>query len=544
MTLRVLENNWGLSSRDIWRGATCQHCTQLAMAVALEDATALKKVDGHKPDLSKVLAIIQGNDYEAMLLDQLRMNHLGDIVVLEKFASVEKTIEAINARPMAIAQAGLEKKYGSMTLGGYADLLVRDDFVPGIADNGFLTLFPSGQDFTGYTVWDIKHNANIKDEYLFQVGGYVDALESMGHLSKHGKSGVITRTKEAKGFSSAELVASFKTASEQMFSYLSSNLPTEFKPDTNFVFECPTSTICKKIYCEYPGLCEQERYERDDIGQLYSLDYRHRPKLEAAGFGTVASIATADASDAKGVIPDEQFAKYQPWAKVINDSRVSGQPKVASLVDPSEFRSLLPEMNEGDLFVDFEWFQPTGESTEFIYMLSASDWNEEFYPFVAPTRLDELKAFEAFVAFVIERLEKYPDAHIYHFHTPETDKLKKLTETYGVLKDEVERILGRMFDIKKKVVNNRLVTSFGELGIKQLGKFYLSDHGAKSGSDASESVEDGLDSMLFFYNYRKALESGGSANPDAIMEKILEYNKADCTATSRLYTWLYDGNFK
>jgi predicted RecB family nuclease len=543
MTIRVLENNWELSSRDIWRGATCQHCTQLAMAVAIDDANALKKVDGHKPDLSKVLAIIQGNDYEAMLLDQLRMNLRGELVVLEKFASVEKTIEAINARPMVIAQAGLKKKYGSVTLGGYADLLVRDDFVPGIAENGFLTLFPSGQDFTGYTVWDIKHNANVKDEYLFQVGGYVDALESLGHLSKLGKSGVITRTKEAKGFSSAELIAAFKNASEEMFSYLSSNLPGEFKPDTSFVFECPTSTICDKIYCEYPSLCAQERYERDDIGQLYSLHYTHRPKLEAAGFDTVASIATAEPSEAKGVIPDEQFTKYQPWARVINESRLTGQPKVASLIDPSDFKSLLPAKNEGDLFVDFEWFLPTGESTELIYMLSASDWDENFYPFVAPTRQDERKAFESFVEFVIQRIEKFPDAHIYHFHTPETEKLKKLSETWGQ-KDQVERILGRMFDIKKKVVNDRLVTSFGKLGIKQLGKFYLSDHGSKSWPDADDSVEDGLDSMLFFYNYRKAVEAGGPASADAIMENILEYNKADCTATSRLYNWLFEGQFE
>jgi predicted RecB family nuclease len=543
VSIRVLENTWELSSRDIWRGANCQHCTDLGMAVATKDPNTLKKVDGHKPDLSKVLAIIQGNDYEAMLLDQLRMNLRGDIVALEEFASVEKTMEAINARPMAIAQAGLKKKYGSVILGGYADLLIRDDFEPGIDANGFLTLLPSGQDFTGYTVWDIKHNAKVKDEYLFQVGGYVDALESLGHLSKQGKSGIITRAKQAKGFSSAELVASFTTASEGMFRYLSSNLPTEFKPDTNFIFECPTSTICDKIFCEYPGLCEQERYERDDIGQLYGLHYTHRPKLEAAGFGTVASIATAEASKAKGVIPDEQFAKYQPWAKVINDSRVSGQPKVASLVDPSEFKSLLPERNEGDLFVDFEWFHPTGESAEFIYMLSASDWNEEFYPFVAPTRSDELKAFKAFVAFVIQRIRKYPDAHIYHFHNPETDKLKKLTETYGVLKDEVEHILGHMFDIKKKVVHDRMVTSFAELGIKQLGKFYLSDHGAKNASDSDETVEDGLESMLFFYNYQKALKSGSSTNADSIMEKILEYNKADCTATSRLYTWLFEGQF-
>jgi uncharacterized protein len=512
------------------------------MAVAMDDADALKKVYGHKPDLSKVLAVIQGNDYEAMLLDQLRMNLLGELVVLEKFASVDKTIEAINARPMVIAQAGLKKKYGSVTLGGYADLLVRDDFVPGIAENGFLTLFPSGHDFTGYTVWDIKHNANVKDEYLFQVGGYVDALESLGYLSKIGKSGVITRTQEAKGFSSSELIAAFKNASEEMFSYLSTNLPEFFKMDPSFVYECAASSVCEKIMCEYPGLCEQERYERDDIGQLYSLHYTHRPKLEAAGFGTVASIANAEVSEAKGVIPDEQFGKYLPWARVINASRVSGEPKMASLVDPSEFKALLPAKNEGDLFVDFEWFQPTGESTEFVYLLGASDWQENYFYFMAPTRHDERKAFEAFVYFMIEQLDKYPDAHFYHFHTPETEKLKKLSETWGQ-REQVERILGRMFDIKKKVVNDRMVTSFGKLGIKQLGKFFLSDHGTKTWHNSDDSVEDGLDSMLFFYNYRKAVEAGGPASADAIMDSILEYNKADCTATSRLYSWLEAGDF-
>jgi predicted RecB family nuclease len=100
-----------------------------------------------------------------------------------------------------------------------------------------------------------------------------------------------------------------------------------------------------------------------------------------------------------------------------------------------------------------------------------------------------------------------------------------------------------MFDIKKEVVNDRMATSFGKLGIKQLGKFYLSDHGANSWPGADDAVEDGLDSMLFFYNYIKAVEERDHAKAETIMSNILEYNKADCTATSRLYTWLYDGNF-
>jgi predicted RecB family nuclease len=217
---------------------------------------------------------------------------------------------------------------------------------------------------------------------------------------------------------------------------------------------------------------------------------------------------------------------------------------MAPLVNPAEFRTLLPTKNEGDLFIDFEWYQPTGEPTELLYMLSASDWDEAFYPFVAKSRDQELKAFQDFVGFLIERIEKYPDAHIYHFHDVEAKKLENLVARYGVLEKEVARVLERMFDIKKQVVNDRIVTSFGKLGIKQLGKFYLSDHGASSWPDGDDAVEDGLDSMKFFYDYLGAQKSLDQPKADAIMGNILEYNKADCTATSRLYTWLFEGRFE
>jgi uncharacterized protein len=445
---------------------------------------------------------------------------------------------------MAVAQAGLEKSYGQVILVGYADLLVRDDFEPGLATDGTLTLLPSSKEFTGYSVWDIKHNASVKPEHLFQVGGYVECLEAIGSLTSHGKSGIITRSREAVGHESAELVQIFKEASAGMFESLSRITPEEFRLDSEFVFECATSSVCDKVYCEYPGLCEQERYARDDIGQLYSLDYRHRPKLEAAGFRTVASIANADPKDAEGVIPPEQFLKYLPWAKVINASRADGALKMETLVDPSEFRKLLPAKNEGDLFVDYEWFQPTGEPTELIYMLSASDWEEQFYPFVAQGRDEELKAFQDFVTFCLERIEKYPEAHIYHFHNPETKKLGDLSSRYGVLKDEVAKVIKRMFDIKKNVVDGRMVNSLGKLGIKQLGKFYDSDHGGSNWPGTDEAVEDGLDSMKFFYDYLAAKDSGDEAKAEAIMKNILDYNKADCTATSRLYTWLQEAKFK
>jgi predicted RecB family nuclease len=92
-----------------------------------------------------------------------------------------------------------------------------------------------------------------------------------------------------------------------------------------------------------------------------------------------------------------------------------------TLVDPAEFRKLLPAKDEGDLFIDYEWFLPTGESTELVYMLSATDWNEQFFPFVAKTKEEEVEAFKGFVAFLVERSKKYPKAHFYHFQNGRKD---------------------------------------------------------------------------------------------------------------------------
>jgi predicted RecB family nuclease len=542
LAIRVLGKGWALSSRDIWRGVSCQHCTDLSMAIATEDEVAKTKVEGHEPDLKRVLAIIQGTDFEDMLVDQLRANlKPGELVELEGFPPVSETVASLNARPKVIAQARLEKSFGNVILGGFADLLIRDDFEPGIGPDGTFDLAPSGKEFSGYTVWDIKHSSEVQDNYLFQVGGYVEGLKELGGLSKHSKSGIILRTKEAVGFDSAELLEKFDGASSDLFAYLNANLPDSFSLRSGFVYECTSPKTCVNVRCEYPGLCKQERYNRDDLSQLYRIHPTHPPKLIAAGFETVTKIAQAEVNADIGEIKPEQFAKHKNWAKVITRSRQSGKPEVDLLVPVSEIMDLLPPKNEGDLFVDFEWYTPTGESDQLVYMFGVTDWNEKFYPFVAENRDKELEAFRNYVGFTLERIKEYPSAHLYHFNNPEVTVLNSLVKRYGVLASEVAQIQERMFDLLD-VVRDRMVTSLGGLGIKDLGKFFLSDHHSSEAADG-DSVSDGLDSMLFFYHYLQELLTGDKVKADQTMEKILTYNKSDCTATSRLYLWLEAGQF-
>jgi uncharacterized protein len=428
-----------------------------------------------------------------------------------------------------------------VTLGGFADLLIRDDFEPSINPKGTFDLVPSGKEFSGYTVWDIKHSSEVQDNYLFQVGGYIEGLVELGGLTKHSKSGIIIRTKEAVGFDSAELLEKFSGASSDLFAYLNANLPDSFSLRRDFVYECTSPKTCVDVRCEYPGLCNQERYTRDDLSQLYRIHPTHPPKLIAAGFDTVTKIAQADDNADIGEIKPEQFAKHKNWSKVITRSRHSGKPEIDLLVPASEIRGLLPQKNEGDLFVDFEWYTPTGEADQLIYMFGVTDWDEKFYPFVAENRDKELEAFRNYVGFTLDRIKHYPTAHLYHFNNPEVTVLNSLVERYGMFETEVAQIKERMFDILP-VVRDRMVTSVGGLGIKELGKYFNPDQG-NVGSEEKDSVSDGLDSMLFFYNYLQAEREGDYKKAEEIMGSILAYNKGDCTATSRLYSWLQKGEF-
>jgi predicted RecB family nuclease len=50
--------------------------------------------------------------------------------------------------------------------------------------------------------------------------------------------------------------------------------------------------------------------------------------------------------------------------------------------------------------------------------------------------------------------------------------------------------------------------------------------------------------VLALNDFLEAKSKGDDAEAEGIMNSILEYNMADCTATSRLYTWLQEANFK
>ena len=137
---------------------------------------------------------------------------------------------------------------------------------------------------------------------------------------------------------------------------------------------------------------------------------------------------------------------------------------------------------------------------------------------------EEKAAFEGFMDFVMERLEAFPDLHIYHYAAYEPNRLKSLMGRYGTREAEVDRLLrgGVLVDLYQ-VVRQSVRVSQESYSIKKLEPLYMGKREADI-ADAGSSI----------VAYEQWLES---RNP-ALLESIERYNEEDCVSTWLLRDWL------
>ena len=128
---------------------------------------------------------------------------------------------------------------------------------------------------------------------------------------------------------------------------------------------------------------------------------------------------------------------------------------------------------------------------------------------------------------MIERRERYPDLHVYHYAPYEPTAMKRLMGLHATREDEVDDLLREnvLVDLYR-VVEQALRISPAEL-LAQEGRGVL--HGAAR----EASVTDGEDSILMFEEW---LDSGDQA----LLDAIEEYNDEDCHSTLLLRDWLLE----
>ena len=121
------------------------------------------------------------------------------------------------------------------------------------------------------------------------------------------------------------------------------------------------------------------------------------------------------------------------------------------LIEPSEDPTwgrgfeLLPEPDEGDVFLDFEgdpfWRADVGLFFLFGLIVRGASGTWDYKAFWAHNRDEEASATEDLIEYLIDRREQFPSMHVYHYNHTERSALERLTADHGVGEAALERLV-------------------------------------------------------------------------------------------------------
>ena len=520
--MRKRGQHFSFNSRDLLR-AKCKHCTRLAVARELEipDLANILAKYQYTPDN---LAIRYGIRFEERLEKEL-IESLGQEVAQPVERTLEATIELMERGVPVIYQGVLSGGSGEMDFSGRPDFLLRSDWRFEFGPAGFTAKQVDGWS-GGYTAWDAKLSSTAKPEYQVQVGLYVDVLRELGYAANH-NHGLILGSEELAFFDADVLVA-------QMISERDAFLDDAFgfiEEDPQRIEDiglliCDASTYCD--LCEYPDLCQHTREQENHLQLIASITRSQIESLHRSGIKTVRELARFDSATDK--LSQAQVAKLSRQARLQQHTYETGE-NILEVIEEDELRHLPPE-NEGDIFFDLEGFtfftEPGG--LEYLFGFTSINDKESFNWLWSDTREEEKQAFDKFMHDLLNRIQRFPNAKIYHYASYEQVALKRLAERYGMYQTAIEELIeGGYFVDLYKVVKNSIVVSQPGYSIKQLEKYY-------SFKRVSE-VKEAQGSMDAYDQYLTSLIED-PASAEKIKRQVIAYNQDDCASTLALTRWL------
>ncbi|MGH9208145.1 MAG: TM0106 family RecB-like putative nuclease, partial [Acidimicrobiales bacterium] len=149
----------------------------------------------------------------------------------------------------------------------------------------------------------------------------------------------------------------------------------------------------------------------------------------------------------------------------------------------------------------------------------------------ALTPSEERKAFETFMAKVMERWRKNPEMHVYHYAPYEPTAIKRLAGRHGTCVDDVDELLraGVFVDLYR-AVRQGVRASVESYSIKRLEPLY-----------SFTRTVPLRDANVALQSFEAAMALGGGQEEIGSLLKVVEgYNRDDCLSALRLRDWLED----
>jgi predicted RecB family nuclease len=290
--------------------------------------------------------------------------------------------------------------------------------------------------------------------------------------------------------------------------------------------------------CSWFPLCDERRRKDDHLSFVAGITRNQRKALVERGVATVAHLASLPLPIKPKIerIGSAALVRIHEQARLQVQGREEGRLLYELLDEFETGRGLasLPPPCPADIFLDFE-ANPyiLGDGLEYLTgFVTVDDQNQLKYEALwAFDRAQEKKAFESFVAMVMERWRSNPEMHIYHYAAYEPTAIKRLVGRHGTCIEEVDELLraGVFVDLYR-AVRQGLRASVESYSIKRLEALF--------GFSRTVQLRDANGALQAF---EAALALASSQDELADLLKVVEgYNQDDCVSALRLREWLED----
>jgi predicted RecB family nuclease len=465
----------------------CDHLTQLELKVARGEI-----VKPHLEDAQAVLIRRKGQEHERAYLAQLLADGR-DVLSIEIERPDGEWDWGRAARETADAiQAGREVVYQAAFLDGEWR---------GLAD--FVIRGPDGS----YEAHDTKLARHGKPAHVLQLCFYSEQIGRIqGRLPE--RMHIALGSGETESYRVLDFLAYYRRVRGRLLDAVHNPRLTEPWP----VAHCSM--------CDFLPLCEAWWDEHDHLTRVANIRRDQIVRLGEVGITTLAALGDTPPGTDVPHIAAGTLENIRHQAELQLRHRRTGEHAYETL-RPEDERglALLPKPSPGDLFFDMEgdpFWEPSGGLEYLFGVLWHEDGEEQFRAFWAHDRDEERRAFEDFMDFVYERLERHPDLHVYHYASYEESALKRLMGAYATREDAVDDLLrGEVLVDLLAVVRQGVRISHPRYGLKDVEQFYM---------ERKADLHSGDESIVLY-------ERWIDERDQAILDGIEEYNREDCRST-------------
>src|SRR6266550_7874135 len=498
--MQFLDGRLIVSPSDLTGFLECEHLTQQELAAARGEIERPERKD---PELEVLTR--RGLEHEARHLASLRSSHQRVVEFPFPYGTIAGLTEAHN-QTVAAMREGVHVIYQGTFFDGrwrcHPDFLLRIDR-------------PSELGAYSYEVADAKLARKAKAAAVLQCCVYAEQVAAVQGVEPE-QIRLILGDGTQENLHVKDYGAYYRSVKRQFEQTVFAPAMTTY-PDP--VDHC---RICRWI-----DVCEARRRQDDHLCLVAGMRRDQTRRLNLAGIKTVSELGVSPIGQPIQGINEMALTRLRQQARLQVQRRHGDTLPFEVLPPLGEHLGFqaLPAPTPDDLFFDMEGDPFVGDNgIEYLFGIWEAEGEEGVHHrFWGHNPDEEKRAFEEVVDFLIERLNRNPDLHIYHYAPYEPNALKWLASSYATREAEVDRLLrGRVLVDLYRVVRQSVRIGTESYSLKELEALYRGKR--------STEVVDAAGSIVAYEDW---LESRDKQK----LDEILAYNADDCLSTAQLRNW-------